>query len=75
MATKWNYSLAIISGSLMWLCIAVKGGPRELQVGELHLCMGQDHGRDPPGSSVKSHEGQGSNPGQPAWLHQSGGLL
>lgn len=47
----------------MWLCIAVKGGPRELQAGELHLCMEQDHGRDPLGSSVKSHEGQGSNPG------------
>ena len=32
-----------------------KGGHRELQAGELHVCAGEDHGADPPGSCVKAH--------------------
>jgi len=40
-----------------------------------HLCVGEDHGADPPGSDAKARGRQRADMGEPAWLHQGQILL
>lgn len=53
----------------------IKGKPRELQAGQLHLNSWESDRATNPGNGFQAHEEQGGQQEQSGWIHQGEVML